>query len=227
MSARPRAGFLASVRSHRGFSLVEILISGAIFLFVAFGASALYMSARRGFDYSSAETFLQRQGTLVEERLTSELKSANSVQVTPCREINPTSSPTMPANTSIVYTRFYPLRISNQTETWCVYEYQRSAFSPFKQLWRCPLTDAAATICTGGGANAENLLPPVPSSVGGQRVEVLNSIFCPTGINPCTGATPVPRSIDIRFQMNVHPSSSAASLLYGPRSFGFSVAYRN
>jgi prepilin-type N-terminal cleavage/methylation domain-containing protein len=210
-----------------GFTLPEVLIAAVIFLFVAIAAGSMYLSARRGFDLTTAESFLQRQGTLIEERLTSELKSANSVQVTPCREIDPTSSPAMGANKSIVYTRFYPLRVTNQTETWCVYEYQRSAFSAFPQLWRCPLAGAASTICTGGATNAENLLPPVPSSVAGQRVEVTNTIFCPTGISPCTGATPVARSVDIRFQMNLYPSNTSTSLLYGPRTFGFSMAYRN
>ena len=216
---------------NRGFTMVEVMVVSVIFVLIAFGAGSLYLSARRGLDYSSAEAFLQRQGTLIEERLTEELKSATSVQVTGCREIDPTSSPAMPANTSVVYSRHYPGR-ATPTEFWCIYEYQRSSASPFAQLWRCPLASLSATTCTGGAANAENLLPPAPSSVGGQRVEVTKTTFCPTGVAPCaaTGVTPASRAVDVWFEMNLYPPNSTNRndrLLSNPRFFGFTIAYRN
>jgi prepilin-type N-terminal cleavage/methylation domain-containing protein len=215
----------------RGFTIVELLVVSMVFLLIAFGAASLYLSARRGLDYSSAEAFLQRQGTLIEERLTEELKSATSVQVTKCREISPASTPVMPANTSIVYSRYYPGR-ATPTEYWCIYEYQRSSASPFAQLWRCPLASLSADTCTGGTANAENLLPSVPSSAGGQRVEITKTTFCPTGVAPCaaTGVTPAARAVDVWFEMNLYPPNSTNPnnrLLYNPRFFGFTVAYRN
>ena len=212
----------------RGFTMVELLIALAIFVVVAFAAGSLYVSARRGLDYSSAEVFLQRQGTLIEERLTTELKSATSVQVTKCREVNPATSPPMAANKSIVYSLYYPGR-ATPIEYWCIYEYQRAAFSPFTQLWRCPLASLSADTCAGGSANAENLLPPVPTSAGGPRVEITNSTFCPTGVSPCTGSgvTPAARAVAIRFDMNLHPPQDTSSILYGARSYGFSISYRN
>ena len=212
----------------RGFTMIEAIVAAGIFVLVAIGAGSLYVSARQGFDYSSTESYLQRQGTLIEERITQELKSANSVQVTKCREISPGSSPVMPANKSVVYSLFYPGR-ATPTEYWCIYEYQRPAYSPFAQLWRCPLADASADTCTGGATNAENLAPDTVRSFGGQRLEITNSAFCPSGVAPCIGSdvTPAARAIDVRFDMNVYPPNNTTSLLYSARSFGFSVYYRN
>jgi hypothetical protein len=209
------------------------LIAVAVFIFVAFGMGSLYLSARQGFNYGSAEAFLQRQGTLVQERLTRELQSANSIQVLRCREVDPSSSPAMGANQSIIYTLYYAGRTTNQTEFWCIYQYKRASL-PFATLWRCPLADASPDqTCTGGTANAEDLVPPVPASVAGQRVEVVNSTFCfYTGVAPCpaaplAGLGAPPGSVDIRFDLDLHPETGTSSLLYAPRRFGFGVAFRN
>lgn len=215
-------------RDERGFTLIEILIAAAISVLIAIAAGSLYLSARRGLEYSSTEAYLQRQGTWIEERITRELKSAASIQVTKCREISPASSPAMADNKSILYSLYYPGR-ATPSEYWCIYEYQRDAYSPFAQLWRCPLASASSDTCTGGATNAENLVPPVPPSFGGQRVEIANSTFCSSGVAPCTGSDVAPalRAVDIRFDMNVHPPSDTTSLLFAARSFGFSVYYRN
>ena len=209
----------------RGITLTELLIGTAVFMLVVLGIGSLYLSARRGLDIGGAEAFVQRQGTLVQDRLTRELRTANSIQVATCGEV-PGS---MSANKSIIYTLVFPGRTTNATEFWCIYEFKRPSL-PFSTLWRCPLANASANqTCTGSPptVSAENLLPPVPDSVAGQRVEVLNSTFCFTGISPCAGPAPVARSVDIRFEMDLHPSNSTDSLLYGPRAFGFSVAFRN
>jgi len=211
-----------------GFTMIEAIVAAAIFVLVAIGAGSLYVSARRGLEHSSTESYVQRQGTFIEQRITRELKSAASAQVAPCREISPSSSPVMPANKSIVYSLYYPGR-ATPTEYWCIYEYQRAAYGPFPQLWRCPLAAASSDTCTGGAANAENLAPDTVRSFGGQRIEIANSAFCPSGVAPCDGSdvTPAARAFDIRFEMNVYPSNGTASLLYAARSFGFSVYYRN
>ena len=212
----------------RGFTMIEAIVAAAIFVLVAIGAGSLYVSARQGFEYSSTESYLQRQGTLIEERITRELKSATSVQVSKCREISPASAPVMADNKSVVYSLFYPGR-ATPTEYWCLYEYQRPAYSPFAQLWRCPLPDASSDTCTGGASNAENLAPDTVRSFGGQRLEITNSVFCASGVAPCdaVNVAPAARTVDIRFEMNVYPPNSTSQLLYGARRFGFSVYYRN
>lgn len=204
----------------RGFTLIELLMATAIFIFIAFGMGSLYLSARDGFNYGSAEAFVQRQGTLVQEELTRQLQSATAIQIARCREVTPGS---MLANKSVIYTLYFPGRAAgSQYEYWCVYEYQRAAFSPFSQLWRCPLTDASIDqACNGGSASAENLLPPVPASVAGQRAEVLNTSVTPA---PVAG---IATSVDISFDVNLHAQTSTASLLWSPRRFAFNVTIRN
>ncbi len=211
------------LRDTRGFTMVEMLIAAVVFVFVASAVGALYLSTRQGFNYSSAEAFAQRQGTLVQQRLTRELQSATSIQVAKCAEASPG---TMPANTSIIYGLSFPGRTGNQTEYWCIYQFQRASFSPFSQLWRCPLANASASqTCTGGAANAENLMPPVPDSVAGERLEVLNSNFAFTA--SCGGSPCLSTSVNLRFDVDLHAQTTTASLLASPRRFGFTVAVRN
>ena len=213
------------LRDTGGVSLVELLVAAAVFMFVVFGVGSLYLSARRGFDFGSAEAFVQRQGTLLQERVTRDLQSATSLQVVRC------GGAPADSGRSILYTLAFPGRPTNPVETWCIY-WQGPA--PSGALWRC--TADPSTIpppCTSG---VENLLPPVPDSVvAGQLVEItdMTGKTPPWNFNPAgvmCGATPAPcgpTAVDVVFEMDLHPPSSGVSLLYGVKRFGFTVAVRN
>ncbi len=205
---------------------MEVLIASVIFVFVAFGMGSLYLSAKRGFDLGSAESYAQRQGTLVQEDLNRQLQSAVSIQIAGCSEVA-----TFPANRSLIYTLYFPGRApGSQLQYWCVYQYQRATFSPFSQLWRCPLASATANqVCDPSGEAPTNLFPgardaapgPVPDSVAGQRLEVLNTSMTPA---PVAG---IATTVDVSFDVDLHSPTSAASLLWSPRRFVLNVTIRN
>ena len=52
---------------------MELLVAASIFVFVMFGIGSLYLSAKRGFDFGSAEAYVQRQGTHLQEELNRQL----------------------------------------------------------------------------------------------------------------------------------------------------------
>ena len=203
-----------------GVSFVELMVAMAIFVFVIFGFGSLYLSAQRAYNYGSAESYAQRQGTLIQEELLRHMQGAVAMQVAACAETSPGS---LPANRSVIYTRYFPARAAgSQFEYWCIYEYQRAG-QPYSQLWRCPLADASPSqTCTGGTAKADTLLPDVPfSAAGGQRAEVLNTSITPA---PVAAAT---TSVDFRFDIDLHAQTTNDSLLWAPRRFGFNVTLRN
>ena len=57
-------------------TLLELLVAGAIFTIVMGGVGAVYMSTRRALDVSSAQAFVQEQGTLLQEIIARELRPA-------------------------------------------------------------------------------------------------------------------------------------------------------
>ena len=223
-----RRALRQSLRDARGFTIVELLVAAIIFAVVIFGMGSLYLSARQSFDFANVETFLQRQGTLIQEELARDILRAASLQVqttsaTLCR---PSSSVTIAANQSILYERFVqngsggPL----QTEFWCVYRHQPSGV-PYPSLYRCPLDPTIVGVnpppynCT---QTAENLLagayvPP------GQALSVPDVSFSIPVLVPGAIAT----TVDLRFDLDLRRTSPDASLLLSPRRFSFNTTVRN
>lgn len=67
------------LRTHAGLTLVELLVSLSIFTVVAAGLSTLYLSSHRALDVASAQAFVQRQGTLIEQEIRRQLLPAVAV----------------------------------------------------------------------------------------------------------------------------------------------------
>lgn len=212
-----------ALRDAHGLTLVELLVAAAIFIFVAFGMGSLYLSAKRGFDFGSAEAFVQRQGTLVQEELARHILRATLLQVAQCR---PNGSVTIAAGESIIYQRLVqdPTSGALQNEYWCIYWFQRtSPADPYPQLWRCRI--AGPTPPQNCTSTPENLLPPVPASISGQLVSVSSANFAvPLS---CVGVTCVATSVDIRFDLDLRDGATGPSLLWSARRFGFNTTIRN
>src|SRR5687767_12494665 len=84
-----------------GVTLVEMLIVVAIVAIIGIGAGSLYLSAHNALDLSSAESFVQRQGTLIEEEMVRQVSRANLLQVVACQP----AGVTLAAGKSIIYNR--------------------------------------------------------------------------------------------------------------------------
>src|SRR5688572_12413978 len=97
MSARVRRMLSGAA----GVTLVELLVAIPLVSIIAIGAGFLYLSARNALDLSTAESYVQRQGTLIEEEMVRQVSRANSLQVAQCRP----SGVTLVAGKSIIYNR--------------------------------------------------------------------------------------------------------------------------
>jgi hypothetical protein len=209
-------------RDVRGYSMVELMVAAAIFMVVAFGMGSMYLFSRQSFDTASTETFLQRQGTLIQEELTRHILRASALEVQPsatplCR---PSAAATIPLNESLLYQRFVQDASTGvlQTEFWCVYRHQ-PAGAPFPLLYRCPVAGLAPPQnCTATG---ENLLAgaPVP---GNQALAVTGASFT---LSPVAGA--VATTVDLSFDLDLRRVTPNQSLVLAPRRFSFNTTIRN
>ena len=222
MSARVRRGLSGSA----GSTLVELLVAIGVVAIIAAGAGSIWVAARNAFDFSTAESFVQRQGTLIEEELVRQVSRANILQVAECRP----SGVSLAAGKSIIYNR----RVQNDStllmedQTWCVFEHQPSGQPT--QLQRCRVGGLTPPQdCTNP---PENLLLGVPLRAGHQvRVRTttfaLASILC-GGVSCATVTT-----ADVRFTLELARTTSsagcaaAADCITAPREFGFNLSIRN
>lgn len=207
--------------SRRGFTFVELMVASVIFVFVVFAVGALYLSAKRSLDFGSAEVYLQRQGTLIQEELARHILRAASAQVAQCGP----SGVTVPAGQSLLYQRLVASAATGalESEFWCIY--QPPPGGPPPSLWRCRVSGLAPPqTCSG---TSENLVANVIQPLPGQAVQVSNTSFAVAAVtcggSPCATAA----SIDIRFELDLLQGASGASLLWGPRRFGFNTTIRN
>ena len=204
-------------RQASGIALIEVLVAAIIFVFVtlAFGSLYLSLSGKRGFDLTNAETFLQSQGTSIEEALMRHILRASALQVAAC------GSATITAGQSIIYQR----QVQNpstgvlQSESWCIYQDQRTG-DPYPLLWRCqvPGLTPPQTCTANPGSSLLAGAPVLP----GLALAVSNTTFAAA---PVVGA--IVTTVDIRFDLDLRGVSSAQSLLFGPRRFGFNTTIRN
>jgi prepilin-type N-terminal cleavage/methylation domain-containing protein len=216
MSARVRR----ALSGDAGVTLVELMVAIPLVAIIALGAGFLYVSARNALDLSTAESFVQRQGTLIEEEMVRQVSRANLLQVAECRP----SGVTLAAGKSIIYNR----RVQNagtllmEDETWCIFEHQPTG-QPM-QLRRCRVPGLTPPQdCSG---TPENLLFGVPLRAG-DEVRVSNTTFALASIlcggTPCATVT----TADVRFTLELAKATGAAGLLTPAREFGFNLSIRN
>ena len=92
--------------SERGFSLLELLVAATAVSVILFGTGTLFMTFVRFGQENSAQTFLQRQATIIKDEMAKQIQAGSllslatgcggvvdSVQVTNANESNP-SAPT-------------------------------------------------------------------------------------------------------------------------------------
>jgi prepilin-type N-terminal cleavage/methylation domain-containing protein len=70
--------------NERGFTLLEILIAMAIGTVILFGVSGFYLSALRFNAEASSQTHLQRQGALVVDEMSRQIRPATALAITTC-----------------------------------------------------------------------------------------------------------------------------------------------
>jgi len=221
MKARTRKALSGTKLSGtNGITLVEVLIALVVVAIIGIGAGSLYVSAQNALDLSSAESFVQRQGTLIEEEMIRQVSRANSLQVAVCR---PSGVVLASGPKSIIYNR----RVQNastslmEDQTWCIFEHP----GPPIQLQRCRIP--ALTPPQSCSNPAENLLYGIPDK-SGRFVRASNTSFALAtilcGTVPCATVT----TMDVRFTLELaRAASGAASLLTAPREFGFNLSIRN
>jgi len=196
MNARALRRFL---RNTEGMSLLELLVAGAIFMFVVFALGSLFLSTNRAFDRGSAQAFVQRQGTLAQEELARQILPAIGLQVqTTTPFCGPTSGPS-----SLI---FQKIESDGSSTFWCIYEFQDTGEGDTApKLYLCQMT--VTTLTPGACGSKQNLL------AGIQKIRASNTTFTP-GVTSATA--------DIRFDLDLTDDT-----MFGPLRFGLTVTVRN
>jgi hypothetical protein len=220
-----------SVRVHQqpgnapGLTLIELLVAAVIFLTVLLAMGSVYLFARRGFEYATTETFLQRQGTLLTEVLTDHILRASALQVADCHA----SSATIPSGHSIMYRRSVAIAggLSDLSdEFWCIYRHQAAGGAP--SLWRCPIAAlSAGQTCT---QNPQDLLIGIPAPQPGLAVTVVpvkdqNGIDQP--IFSLAPSNDPAQSILMHFALDLREITTGQTVIFGERRFGINIVTRN
>ena len=210
-----------------GVTMVELLVAIAVVAIIAIGAGSLYVGARNAFDLSTAESFAQRQATLLQEEVVRQVSRANSLQVAECRP----AGVTLATGKSIIYNQ----RVQNtstllmEDQSWCIFEQQPSGQPMLLQ--RCRVAGLSPPQdCTTA---PENLLAGAPFKTGHRlRVRntnfVLATILCGASL-PCATVT----TVDARFTLELAKTTatggcaSSGDCLTAPRDFAFNLSIRN
>jgi prepilin-type N-terminal cleavage/methylation domain-containing protein len=238
-----------SLRDARGFTLVEFLVAAAIFMIVAAGMTALYVFSLQSVDDGSAQAWVQREGTLIQEDLARRILPAVSVQtlLPPGQICGPSG-----ANASLLFQITGEEATREQTAQpslpWsrfrCVYEFQETA-DPGPQLYLCWLPDDGSNpiptgpTATGCAASSRlNLLGRPSLDMTGSRLGIGYLRVSNTAFTQLTevGTLPISRPIvDIRYDL--HYTTATGGILFGRAQqqpagqvglrFGFSTTIRN
>lgn len=224
-------GVVGGLRDRRGFSILELVLAAGIFTIVAGALVGVFVSTRQAFDRGSSQAYVQRQGTLLQERIVRLAQNAVAVQVVDCGPNGSTNG------TALV------LLDANGTVR-CIYQSTTSADTN-GDLMLCQIAAfAVGTGCTGG--TIENMLTLMGSEVAARlaaQLQVRNTTFSwVTCVQPGGGCSPGPavgRSvqsplIDVTFDLtdgtiynpNYNGGAFSTTNFLGQR-FGFSVTTRN
>jgi prepilin-type N-terminal cleavage/methylation domain-containing protein len=212
------------LRDARGMTMVEMLVAGAIFAIVALAAGTMYVSSQQSFATASAETFLQRQGTLIQEELERHVLRASGIQIqTTATKLCGRSGFTPAVNQSMLYQRFVDSGSGLVSQFWCLFK--EPAAQSIGSLFRCRVPSNAL------GASCDLTLGPIENLLTGtlmprnQVVNVMDAAFA--FFVPGGGVTPVATTVDLRFDLDLRNVTPSQSLLYGPRRFQFNLTTRN
>ncbi|HET8575785.1 MAG TPA: hypothetical protein VFO18_01705 [Methylomirabilota bacterium] len=224
-----RRAVLGILRDSRGFSIAELMLAALIFFVIAGALASLYVSTKQAFDLGSSQAYVQRQGTLIQERIARLIGNAQAVQVVDCGPNGTTNG------TSI-------LVLDRGGTPFCIYQ-STTAADTNANLMLCQASGfSVGAICSD---TAQNMLTLMQSEVAarlGAQLQVRNLTFTQvTCVQPggtCV-ANPVGRwvvspLVDVTFDLtdgtifnpNYNGGAFSATNFLGMR-FGFSVTARN
>ena len=72
------------LRDARGFTLLEAVVTSAVFMTIVFGMMTLYTTSQQAYNYGTSQAYLQRVGTLLQERIQRELVGSIALQTVDC-----------------------------------------------------------------------------------------------------------------------------------------------
>jgi len=220
---------LGALHDSRGFSLTELLLAASMFVIVIAALTSLYLSTMQAFALGSSQAYVQRQGTLIQERISRLAQNAVAAQVVDCGPLTAT------AGTSLLVLG------ANGTPS-CIYQNPK-ATDTNADLMFCTVTDfSSGAGCSGTAANMLNLMQSEVATRLGAALRVRNLTFSRvTCVLPGGGCAPNTdgRSVlsplfDVRFDLtdgtiynpNYTGGAFTATNFLGMR-FGFSVTTRN
>lgn len=226
MTTRSALGLL---RDTRGFTLLEAVVASVIFMTIVFGMTTLYTTSQQAYNYGTSQAYLQRVGTLLQERIQRELVASIALQTVAC-------GPNSTANLSVMYVTpgAGGSGAAGSQRVFCIWE-QTISTPPGPQLFRCQLSNfAVGDPCQGG--TTENLLTLTQSQISTQidaPLRVANSQFMRVTCLPASSGTcgdpgrqVVSPLVDVRFDLSDGVNFSAQAGITGLR-FAFSLTPRN
>ena len=172
----------------RGFTLLELLIASIIFVLISLAVGAVYVSAVRGIEQASTQSFLQRQGTRVQEVLADHLSSAIALYGGSCGAVG---APASYIFQKTVTSRLHPCTFC------CIYELQDTALGDVSpQIYLCSIASLVSTTCTAG--TQVNLLAGTPE---GRNLRVSGTTFTPVFQVGSSASIVVSPAVNIRFEL--------------------------
>jgi hypothetical protein len=226
MTARSACGLL---RDSRGFTLLEAVMASVIFMTIVFGMMTLYTSSQQAYNYGTSQAYLQRVGTLLQERIQRELVGSIALQVVDC-------GPNSTANLSVMYETpgAGGSGAASSQRAFCLWQ-QTISTPPGPQLFRCQIANfAVGAPCQSG--TTENLLTLTQSQISTQidaPLRVANTQFMwvkclPASSGACgdPGRQVVSPLVDVRFDLSDGVNFNAQAGINGLR-FAFSLTPRN
>jgi type II secretory pathway pseudopilin PulG len=226
MSRRAALGVL---RDSRGFSIVELMLGTLVFFIIAAALASLYVSTKQAFDLGSSQAYVQRQGTLIQERIARLIGNAQAVQVVDCGPNSPTNG------TSV-------LLLDATGTARCIYQSTTTADANADLMLCQAGSFSAGATCSDTAQNMLNLMQSEVAARLGAQLRVRNLAFSqvtcvqPGGIcvsNP-VGRWVVTPLVDVTFDLtdgtifnpNYNGGAFSSANFLGMR-FGFSVTARN
>jgi len=213
-----RRGGWRALGDARGISLLEILVTTVIFVIVLSAAGSLYLTSRRAFDFGVSQAYVQRQGTMIQERIARWAKNSTGVQVADC------GGNTTPG-------RSLAIAEANGTMR-CIYQNPEGADTD-ADLFACAIGTWTAG-CTGGLTS--NMLVLTGSEVAtrlGAPLRVRNTTFTRVTCidpGPCgSGAIALSVTsslVNVRFELTDNTILNPQPTYVGMR-FGFGITSRN
>ncbi len=224
-------GVFGLLRGRRGFSMLELLLAAGIFMIVAAALTGVFVSTQQAFDRGSSQAYVQRQATLLQERIARLVQNAVAVQVVDCGPNGSTNG------TALL------LLDANGTGR-CIYQSTTSADTN-GDLMLCQLPAgvfAVGTACSGGTENMLTLMQSEVAARLGAQLQVRNTTFtrvdCVQPGGSCSpnavGRSVLSPTVDVVFDLtdgsiynpNFNGGAFSATNFLGMR-FGFSVTARN